>query len=102
MVQPASVVDPLLRPGPAAELFPIVSQHSQPVSRAPELSQIRGRLFRRAEGNQIAKALIDREQCYPFAVAFGPERRVQLLVAESGSEEMPVVHERIAHAGSRK
>ena len=98
-VQPALAVHPLLGAGPAAELLAVVGQHREPVARAAELAQVVRGLLRRAEGDQIAEPLVDREERDPLAVALGPERRVELLGGEAGDQEVPVVHQRVAHAG---
>src|ERR687898_2257656 len=97
LVQPAPLVDPFLGPGPAAELLAVVGQYGKPVTGASELAQVVCGLMRRAEGDQIAKALIDGEQRNTFTVALGPERRMQLLGRESGDQKVTVVDQRVAH-----
>src|SRR2546428_8933029 len=56
-------------------------------------------LLRWPERNQVAQSLVDREQTDPAAVGLGQMRTVQLLVPKSADQEMPVVDERVFHAG---
>src|SRR3989442_12170334 len=56
-------------------------------------------LLRWPERNQVAQALVDREQTDPAAVGLGQMRTVQFLVTKSADQEVPVVDERVLHAG---
>ena len=60
-----------------------------------ELPQVGRRLFGRAEGNQVAEPLIDRQQAHAMAVRLRVMGPVQLLVPESTDEEMAIIHEGI-------
>src|SRR5215216_2993530 len=100
LVQPPPLIDPLLGAGPAAEFLTIVCQDGQPVTGAAELTQVVRGLLRRAEGDQVAQALIDGKQRNTFTVALRPERSMQLLRREPGDQEMTVVDQRVAHTRS--
>ena len=102
VVQPAGAVDPILRPWPPAELLPVVREHREPMALSAELFEVGRGFFRRAEGDQVAEPLVDREQPDALAVGFRMVWAVQLVVTKAAGQEMTVIDERVFDAGRRE
>ena len=67
-----------------------------------QLPEIRRRFFRRAEGDQVAEPLVDREQPDAVAVGFGVVGTMQLVVAKAAHQKMAVIDEGVFDAGRRE
>src|SRR5207253_2545139 len=52
--EPAAVIHPFLRAGPAAEFLAVVRQHGQGLARVAQLAQVRHRVGRGLERDQVA------------------------------------------------
>ncbi len=97
-VEPTLAIHPILGSGPAAELLSIVGEDRETMSGTAQLTQVLGGLFRRTERNQVPKALVDRKEGDALPIAVRPERRVELVGAKAGREEVAIVHQCVADA----
>jgi hypothetical protein len=100
VLQPASLVDPVVGLGPDAELLDVVEVDGRRAARFIRhgLDVLHGLVGRR-EGQSIAQGFGDGEQVQAAAVLLGGVEAVELVPLAAGAEEMVVVHHDVADAG---
>ena len=79
-LEPAVVVNPLMRAGPDAELLPVVTENGRP-ARVADRSEIGLDVLERVERDEIAQGLVDRKDAQAPAFVLGDIGRGQVADA---------------------